>query len=194
MLEEITLIEKAVIMFTGLPSSVVGLVFSLGLVARSKYRKWQTEKQSRRERILHAELKRQLDFVYSEAYKDFESQIYYRHDKGETDIDVRHRESIDKTPFGAYKTSYKDALKEVAFKIVLPCIEDKLTDDKKLYLSSSFESYTASTGEDIRNTFIGALGRKVGTSTISDHVEEDTLTTPRFIELYKKIILRAREE
>ena len=187
-MEDLSLITSTVAYLTGLPSSIVGLLFGAGMLFRSKLRDYK-DKQVR---VIKTEVEMQLDFIYSSAYKEMESRVYYLHHKGETSIEVRHREDIEKVPFGAYKTGYKDSLKEVAFKQVLPCILAKIEDDKKHYKGKRYQQYVQDTGEDIQATFVGALGRKVGITEFSQFVEEDALNVKRFVDMYGKIIRRAR--
>jgi hypothetical protein len=143
---------------------------------------------------MKTEVKRQMDYVYSTAYKEMESRVYSLHRGGAKDIEVRHKEDIIHTPLGAYKGGYKEALKEVAFKIIYPCIMDKIRNDKKMYSGKKYRTYVSDSGQDIYHSFIGYLGRKVGITEVSRYVEEDILTEKMFAEMFDKIIRRARAE
>ena len=191
-MDETTILGAIVERVTGVPASVSVLVLGLGSYIRDKIKRRREERRERQDRAMKSEVERQLDFIYSAAYIDMESRVYHLHHKGEKDLEVRRREDIERVPFGAYKTNYKDSLKEVAFKQVLKCIMGKLKDDKKHYMGKHFERYVMDTGEDIQKTFVGALGRKVGITEFSKFVEEDTLNIKVFQDMYGKIIRRAR--
>jgi len=173
-----------------MPPSVVGAVFGAGMWFRSKRR----DKKSMNDRSIDLEVGRQMDYLYSKAYKAMEDRVYYIHSKGEKTIEVRSNDEIIDVPLNAYKTGYKDALKEVAFKIVKPCIIDKLHSDKAHYNGKHFSMYVVDTGEDIRNSFTSSLGRKTGITEFSNYIEEDVLNEKVFQDLYSKIIRRVREQ
>jgi len=143
---------------------------------------------------LDAEVGRKLDFKYSEAYKFTSRRVHELHKHGEKVIEVWHKGEVDHAPFKSYLDIYKDALKETAFKIVKPCIMGKLIDDRHEYMGKGdYSQYLVDSGEDIHKTFISVLGRKVGTTEFTDAIEDEVLSKSSFIEMYEKIIRKARE-
>ena len=200
MIDEFDLVFKLVKMFD-LPPSAVGGIFATGMFIRSKMKKHKEKveevakaKKEEVDRKRDLEVGRQMDYIYSKAYLDMESRVYNIHLKGKKVIEVRINEGIEDVPLGAYKVGYKEALKEVAFKIVKPCIIDKLHSDKIHYLGSDYEMYIVDTGQDIHHSFTSALGRKTGITEFSEYIEQDVLTERVFYEMFSKIIRRAREE
>jgi hypothetical protein len=151
-----------------MPPSVVGALFGVSMYMRGKLR--------------------------DKKYKEMESRVYDIHSRGKASVEVRSERDIEQVPLGAYKTSYKDAIKEVAFKIVLPCIIDKINKDKTHYTGKHYEQYIVDCGQDIHHSFVSALGRKVGITDFSNYIEEDALNEKVFIDMYGKIIRRAREK
>ena len=188
MLDEFDLLLN-VVKVLDMPPSVVGAVFGASMWFRSKRR----EKIETGERSIDLEVGRQMDYLYSKGYREMESRVYNIHSKGDKTIEVRSNDEIEQVPLNAYKTGYKDALKEVAFKIAKPCIIDKLHSDKSHYMGKHYDMYVVDTGEDIRNSFITALGRKVGVTEFSNYIEEDVFNEKVFCDLYGKIIRRVRE-
>ena len=128
-----------------MPPSVVGGVFGASMYFRSKMR----DKKDKGERAIDLEVGRQMDYLYSKSYKEMESRVYNLHSKGDKTIEVRAKEDIEQVPLGAYKTNYKEALKEVAFKIVKPCIIDKIHSDREHYNGKHYKQYTIDSGEDL---------------------------------------------
>ena len=191
-MDEISLTGWAIQHFTGIPASVVGLTFAGGSYLRNKYKTYAEKKNERWIRDMDAEVKRQLDHIYSVTYKAMESRIYNKAKNRETFVLVRNEKDEEQTPLGAYRTGYKDAVKEVAFKKVLPCIMDKVVDDYKRYNRDDNVKYIVDTGEDILHSFTSSLGRKVGICEISLEIEEEILTQKLFVDMYSKIIRRAR--
>ena len=200
-----------ILKYLDLPNGVVGAIFGVAMFLRSAKSKRDkrveevreiNEKaiedkrkidEKRRDRILNDEVGRQLDFKYSEGYKGMEKQIHDLHNKGLRSVEVRHNGEIDSAPFKSYLDSYKDSLKETAFKIVKPCIMGKLTDDRELYMREGQDQYVIDTGVDVHKSFISSLGRKTGTTDFSEYIENEVLGEQGFIDMYRKIINKARE-
>jgi hypothetical protein len=183
-----------------LPPAVIGALFGVGMYVRTKLMKREEvlkelreKAEEKRERVLRTETHRQLDFKYSEGYKGLEKRIHHLHKQGEKSVEVRHNGEVDFAPFKSYLDAYKDALKETAFKIVFPCILNKLIDDKHLYMIEDYHQYIVDSGGDIHKTFISVLGRKAGATDFSDYIEEDVLSEKSFIEMFEKIVRKARE-
>jgi len=73
-----------------LPPSVVGLLFGAGMYVRSKLR----EKNARIDKSSEREVKQQLDYIYSKAYKEMEQRVYHLHSKGQLSVEVRSERDI----------------------------------------------------------------------------------------------------
>ena len=172
------------------PPAVVGAVFGVGMYIRSKVR----EKRDRIDRSSEREVKQQMDYIYSKSYKEMEARVYHLHSEGKTTVEVRSEREITQVPLGAYRTSFREAIKEVAFKIVLPCILEKLQDDKEHYLGKHYKQYCVDMGQDIHDSFVSALGRKVGITDFTAYIEEDALSEKVFIDMFSKIVRRIREK
>ena len=194
-MEEVSFIGNAISTITGISTPVVFTVWSLGAYIRGKIkdRRADRKKKSYKEwrARMELEVERQLDFIYSRAYKGMEERVFNHHELGAKTVLVRYEDRTVDSPLGGFRTAYKEAVKETA-DIVKPCIMNKLENDKERYDVDDNEKYVLDTGEDIEQSFIGTLGRKIGISGISIDVEQDVLGVKVFQDMYGKIIRRAR--
>jgi len=188
------------IKFLDLPSGVVGVLFTGGMIIRSLYRRRKEGKEKakevkaeKRDRLLDGEVGSQLDFKVSDAYKYMSDRVFELNKAGDLEIDVWQKGKTTPAPFGKFLEHYHSALKEVAFKIVKPCIINKLKDEEDEYMGEDFHKWLVDTSEDIQKTFVSRTGRKIGTTEFCDGIENEILNKEHFLDMLGKIIRKARE-